>query len=161
MMFVGSFFLHVGFWMKNLVNTNLWVPTWTLIKTYTPYSMNSLFSELFQGWRKAPWAKRKRLELQSRAKPNMKGVWGKGTGKAGQANGFLSRGRLFRSKINQKIVLRFNMMFDLFWLRVGIRVGAIWGAKIDPNRAKFGPRRLLKRYFLQKAIFHENLVKPS
>ena len=56
--------------------------------------------------------------------------------------------------------LFFDAFFDRFWSRFESYLGRIWGAKIVPNRPKFGPRRLLKRYFLQKMNFHEISVKP-
>ena len=48
-----------------------------------------------------------------------------------------------------------NMFFDRFWVASGSQVGSILGAKIDRSRAKFGPRWLLKRYFLKNVNFHE------
>ena len=47
------------------------------------------------------------------------------------------------------------MLFDRFGVAFGCHVGSILGAKIDPSRAKIGPRWLLKRYFLKNVNFHE------
>ena len=102
----------------------------------------------------------KRLELLDRAKPKIGGVWGGGTGKAGRSPGFLARGLLFWFFFRSKIVLKINMFFDRFWLRFGTHFGVIWEAKIDPNRAKLGPRRLSKRYFFKNADFHADLRFP-
>ncbi len=52
-------------------------------------------------------------------------------------------------------LLKMNMFFDRFGVAFGCHVGSILGAKIDPSRAKFGPRWLLKRYFLKNVNFHE------
>ena len=52
------------------------------------------------------------------------------------------------------------MFFYRFWIRFGTHFGSIWEAKIDPNRAKLGPRRLLKRYFFKNADFHADLRFP-
>ena len=50
-------------------------------------------------------------------------------------------------------LLKINMFFDRFGVAFGWHFGFILGAKIDPSRAKFGPRWLLKRYFLKKVNF--------
>ena len=76
---------------------------------------------------------------------------------AGDAAGFLARGHCFSLFFRSNIVLTFNMFFDRFWFRFGTRFGAIWEANIDQNRTKFGPRRLLNRYFLKNVNFHEKL----
>ena len=55
------------------------------------------------------------------------------------------------------LVLFWGCFFVWFWEAFGCHFGSILGAKIDPSRAKFGPRWLLKRYFLKKVNFHENL----
>ena len=52
-------------------------------------------------------------------------------------------------------LLKINMFFDRFWVAFGSHVGSILGAQIDRSRAKFGPRWLLKRYFLKNVNFHE------
>ena len=79
------------------------------------------------------------------------GVWGReGAGIAAErrAGGFF---------FALKSLLKINMFLDRSWVAFGCHVGSILGAQIDPSRAKFGPRWLLKRYFLKKVNFHEKL----
>ena len=62
-----------------------------------------------------------------------------------------------RSKSRKKKWWNFNMIFDRFLVCLGWHFGSLWAPKSIPNRLKFGPRRLLKRYMLKNVIFHENI----
>ena len=85
------------------------------------------------------------------------GFGGERPGGLGKATGFQRPGRHFRSKIDQKSHLFFDEFLTSFCDRFGRQKGAKKGAKIDQDRAKLGPRRLLKRFFVKKMIFHETL----
>ena len=87
----------------------------------------------------------------------MKGGLGGTARAAGDGNGFQRQRPSFSIKNRSKIILNFNMFLTSFFDRFGRQKGAKKGAKIDQNRAKLVPRRLLKRFFVKKVNFHENL----
>ena len=78
-------------------------------------------------------------------------------GLGGKATDFSVKGVHFRSKIDKKSHLFFDEFLTSFCDRFGRQKGAKKGAQIGQDRAKLGPRRLLKRFFVKKVIFHETL----
>ena len=54
----------------------------------------------------------------------------------------------------------FNMVLDSFWDPFGAPYGVHFGSFGHPNRAKIGPRQVLRPHFLENLDFHETLRFP-